>query len=225
MRIIMIGGNKTVYFLAREFMRQDFDVIIINRDEKSANELAQKTHATVVLGDGTDPQMLSEAQARECDVFIALTSHDQDNLIACQIAKRNFDIPRTIARVNDPDNERVFQKLGIDIAFSATRVIGSIIAQETTFDAIKSMIPVAQGNVNLTEIALEKESPAIGKKISDLELNEDILIACVIRDGHVVIPRGATQLQENDHLLLISENDNAIPDLDCFTGDKKVFNF
>lgn len=223
MKIIMVGGNKTVYFLAREFMRQNFEVIIINRDEACANALAQKTRATVILGDGTNPQVLEDAQARECDVFLSLTTHDQDNLIACQIAKKNFQIPRTIAMVNDPDNERVFQMLGIDIAFSSTQVIGSIIAQETTFDTIKSMIPVAQGNVNLTEIALESTSPAIGQTLAELDLTEDVLVACVIRDGHVVIPRGSTRLQHNDHLLLISENNNTIPDLNCLTGQKKVF--
>ncbi len=225
MRIIMVGGDKTVYFLAREFMRQNFDVVIINRDEKSARMLAEKTGATVVLGDGTNPKLLEEAQARECDVFIALTSHDQDNLIACQIARKNFQIPRTIASVNDPDNERVFEKLGIDIAFSATRIIGSIIAQETTFDTIKSMIPVAQGNVNLTEIALEMDSPAVGKTLAELDLSEDVLIACVIRDGHVVIPRGSTQLKQDDHLLLISESNDTVPKLDCLIRQKKVFTF
>ncbi|MEM9952815.1 MAG: TrkA family potassium uptake protein [Chloroflexota bacterium] len=223
MRIIIMGGNKTVYFLAREFIRQHFDVVIINHDETYAKEFARKTRATVVLGDGTDPQMLAEAQARECDVFLAMTNKDQDNLVACQIAKNNYQIPRTIAVVNDPDNERVFKELGIDIAFSATRVIGSIIAQETTFDTIKAMIPVAQGNVNLTEIAIEKSSPAIGQTLAEIDLSEDIVVACVIRDGHVVIPRGSTELRLNDHLLLISENDETMPDLDCFIKEKKVF--
>ena len=223
MRVIMIGGNKTVYFLAREFIRQNFEVIIINKDEARAKNLAEKTHATVVLGDGTKLQMLAEARARECDVLIALTSHDQDNLIACQIARKHFQIPRTIAMVNDPDNEQVFQKLGIDIAFSATRIIGSIIAQETTFDTIKSLVPVAQGNANLTEIALEKESPSIGKTLAELDLSEDIVIACVIRNGHVVIPRGSTRLELHDHLLLISESDNIVPNLDCLVKQKGLF--
>lgn len=109
MRVILIGGDKTVYFLARHFVQRKYHVTIINRDPVRSRELAQKTKATVVFGEGTDVNRLEEAGTRQADVLLALTSHDQDNLIACQIAMKHFGIPRTIALVNDPDNEPIFQ--------------------------------------------------------------------------------------------------------------------
>lgn len=149
MRIILVGGDKTVYYLARQFVRRQYHVTIINRDYARARELAEHTKATVVLGDGTDANRLEEAGARRADAVLALTDHDPDNLIISQIAARRFGVPRTIALVNDPDNEAVFQRLGVHVAFSSTRIIGTLIEQETDFDNITALMPLARANLLL----------------------------------------------------------------------------
>lgn len=218
MRVILIGGSKTVYFLARQFVRHKYHVTIINRDPMACRELAQQTKATVIFGEGTDVNRLEEAGARQADVLLALTSHDQDNLIACQIAHRKFGIPRTIALVNDPDNEPIFQKLGVTIAFSATRIIGSIIEQETDYEAVTALMPLAHGRVNVTEVRLDEDSPALGKTLLELELTENSLVACIIRNDEVIIPRGPTRLQVNDHLVLISHPENQKADIEVLCG-------
>jgi trk system potassium uptake protein len=213
MRVIVIGGSKTVYFLARQFVRRKYHVTVINRDAARSREIAQQTKATVVFGDGTDVNRLEEAGARQADVLLALTSHDQDNLIACQIAQKRFNIPRTIALVNDPDNETVFKQLGVTVAFSSTRIIGSILDQETDFHDVMALIPLAQGRVNVSEIKLDADSPSVGKTLLELELSENSLIATIIRGDDVIIPRGSTTLQANDHLLLISDPEHQKRDL------------
>lgn len=218
MRLIIVGGNKTVYYLAREFVRQNFQVTVINREPGRAHELAEKTKATVVLGEGTNLDVMEEAGARKTDAVLALTSHDQDNLVICQIAQKNFAVPRTIAMVNDPDNERVFQKLGIPVAFSATRIIGSIIAQETSFEEITALMPLARGHVSITEVRLDEDAPAVGKPLMELGLSEDTLIACIIRDDRVTVPRGSSILAINDHLVLISQSDTLHHDLERLVG-------
>lgn len=91
----------------------------------------------MVHGDGTDINLLSEAGAQHADVFIAVTGQDQDNLIACQLAKRNFHVRRTIARVNNPKNIAVFEKLGVDISVSSTSIIAEMIEKEIDFSAVK----------------------------------------------------------------------------------------
>lgn len=209
MRIILVGDNsRTVYFLARQFVRRRYHVTVINRDPVYSKELAQQTKATVVLGDGTDVNRLEEAGARQADVLLALTSQDQDNLIACQIATKRFGVPRTIALVNDPDNEPIFAQLGVTTAFSATRVIGSILDQEASFEEITQLMPLANGRINVTDVRLDKDAPAVGKTLQELPLKENSLVACIIRDEQVIVPRGATRLEANDHLVLISEPDD-----------------
>lgn len=218
MRAILIGGSKTVYFLARQFVRRKYHVTVINRDADRCREIAQQTKATVVLGDGTHVQRLEEAGARQADVLLALTNHDQDNLIACQIAQKMFSMPRTIALVNDPDNEEIFTRLGVTVAFSATRIIGSILDQETGFEDIMALMPLAQGRINVTEVRLASNSPAIGKTLLDLELSENSLVACIIRGTEVIVPRGFTELRVDDHLLLISQPEHQKYDLEILCG-------
>jgi trk system potassium uptake protein TrkA len=218
MRIILVGGSKTVYFLARQFVRRRYHVTVINRDPIRAREIANETKATVVLGDGTDVHRLEEAGARAADALLAMTNHDQDNLIACQIASRIFSVPRTIALVNDPDNEAIFKQLGVTVAFSATRLIGMILDQETNFEDITAFMPLAQGRVNVTEIRLAPDSPAVGKTLHDLKLTENSLIACIIRNDEVIVPRGSTQLKVGDHLLLISHPENQRHDIEVLCG-------
>ncbi len=220
MRILIVGGDKTVYFLARQFVDKGHHVTIINRDALRSKELAQQTKATVVLGEGSDVNRLEEAGARRADVVLALTSHDQDNLITCQIAQKLFNVPRALALVNDPENEPVFRKLGINVAFSATRIIASMIEQQASFEDITALMPIAEGRVNVTDVRLDSESPAVGKNLIELELTEGSLIACIIREQHVLVPRGATRLQANDHLILISHPEHEVQDLITLCGEQ-----
>ncbi len=222
MRIIIVGGSKTVYFLARQFCRRKFHVTIINRDPTRSQELAAQTDATVVFGDGTDVSRLEEAGARQADAVLALTSHDEDNLIVCQVAQRRFGVPRTIALVNDPDNEPIFQKLGVNVAVSTTRILGSLIEQETDFDNITMLMPVAHGKLNVTDVRLDPESPAVGKSLAELELADNTLIAAIIRDDGAIVPRGATVLEANDHLVLVSQPENELHDLEVLCGHRSL---
>jgi len=219
MRVIIIGGSKTVYFLTRQFMRRKYHVTILNRDPALCRMMAQDTKATVVIGDGTDVNRLEEAGARQADVFLALTNHDQDNLIACQLAKSLFGVPRTIALVNDPDNEEIFLQLGVTVAFSATRIIGSILDQETDFDSITAYLPLAEGRVGVTDIELSQDAPAVGKTLIELELTDKALIACIIRDDEFIVPRGSTRLQVDDHLLLISHPEDLKRNIETLCGE------
>lgn len=218
MRIIIIGGSKTVYFLARQFVGHSDHVTIINRDLARCKELSQQTKATVVFGEGSDVARLEEAGARRADILLALTSHDQDNLIACQIAQRIFGVPRTLALVNDPENEQFFKQMGISIAFSATKVIASIIEQQAHFDDITTLMPLAKGRLNITDVRLDDNSPAVGKTLQELELTEGSLVACIIRDDEVIVPRGGTRLLTEDHLILISQPEHQEQDLAMLCG-------
>lgn len=218
MRIILVGGNKTVYFLARQFVQRKYHVTIINRDPVRARQLVKRTNATVVLGDGTDALRLEEAGARQADAVLALTSHDPDNLVICQIAARRFGVSRTVAIVNDPDNEDIFQRLGVHVAFSATRIIGSLIEQETDFDNITALMPLARGRINITDIRIDKSSPAVGKTLIELDLAPDSLVACILRQDDIIVPRGGATIEAGDHLVLITQPDNEQHDLQVLCG-------
>jgi trk system potassium uptake protein TrkA len=224
MKIILIGGGETIetiYYLARLFERRAYQVTIIDSSPDEARDLARRVRATVMVGDGSDPALLEEAGARRAEVLLSLTGQDPDNLVACQIAKRLYGVPRTMALVNDPDNEQVFARLGIDIVFSATRIIGSLIEGQTVFDEIINLFPAAEGKLNVTEVVLRDTSPVAGKRLQEIELPPDSLVASLVRNGEVSVPRGHSQLQAADRLIVISLPEHQEQVMSILTGPDK----
>jgi trk system potassium uptake protein TrkA len=207
MRVILIGGGETietVYFLAKLFTHRGHTVTVVNPYRDEAQMLAQRVEATILLGDGSDPDVLEEAGARRSDVVLSLTPYDPDNLVACQIAQQLFGVPRTMALVNDPDNEEIFQQLGIPLVFSATRIIGSLIEGQTVFDEITHLFPADEGRLHVTEVVLDQDAPALDRTLPELDLPADSLVACIIRDGQTFVPRADSRLQGADRLILIA---------------------
>ncbi len=221
MRLILIGGGETIetiYFLARLFSRRGHRVTVINPYPGEAQMLARRVEATVILGDGSDPAILEQAGARRADALLSLAPYDPDNLVACQIAQELYGVPRTMALVNDPDNEEVFRQLGISIVFSATRIIGGLIEGHTVFDEITNLFPAAEGRVQVTELELAAAAPAIGKHLHELALPANSLVASIIREEEVIVPRGDSQLQAGDHLILITLPEDQEDVLRLLTG-------
>ncbi|MFQ5577346.1 MAG: potassium channel family protein [Anaerolineae bacterium] len=208
MRVIIIGGGKMVYFLARQFASKGYHLTIINRSAGQAELLSRQLKATVVLGDGSIPSTLEEAGARRADVVLSLTPHDQDNLVACQLAQQRFGVPKTIALVNDPENEPIFKKLGITATFSATQIIVKLIEEQAQFEDITNLIPVAEGRIHITEVTLAEDAPAVNCSLQALNMPRGALIANIIRNGQTIVPRGESQLQAGDRLILISQPEN-----------------
>ena len=205
MKIILIGGSKLAYFLAKQFASKNYYTTVINDDYDQAISLSRSLKATVIHGQGSDPEILAEAGAFQADVLLSLTTQDEDNLIACQIAQKEYGVPRTIALVNDPENQPIFEKLGVSVAFSATQIIASLIERQTASRDIQNLLPIAEGKVNVMEIALEKDNPIVGKTIDDIALPNGALIASILRQGEVIVPSGENALQALDRLIIINQ--------------------
>lgn len=221
MNILVVGGGKLVYFLSHTFISKGHTVTIINRDREECTQLARRLKATVVYGDGSDPQILREAGADTTDAVLAVTPNDQDNLVICQLADIRFHVPRTLALVNDPDNEEVFRQLGITAAFSTTRILSSLIEQRASFEDITNLIPVGGGKVNVTEIVLNDTSPVVGLPLRDIAFPENSLVAIIMRNGQPIVPRGATVLHDRDRLIVMTLPENHGQVLRILTGDIK----
>jgi len=220
MKVLIVGGGRTLYFLCRNFTAKGYEVVIINRNRNECVQLARRIPATVVCGDGSEADVLKDAGAMGADAVLAVTPNDQDNLVICQLASLQFGVARVVALANDPDNAEVFEKLGVS-AFSTTRIVGSLIEQRASMEQITNLLPVGEGRVNVTEIALDAQSPVTGKFLKDIDLPENALIAVVIRGDQPIVPRGANDLQVGDRVVLITLPENHGPVLKAFTGEEK----
>ena len=220
MKVLIVGGGKTLYFLCRNFTAKGYEVVLINRNPEECVQLARQLSAMAVCGDGSDPAILAEAGAMGADVVLAITPNDQDNLVISQLASLQYGVPRAVALANDPDNAEIFQNLGVS-AFSTTHIVGSLIEQRASLEQITNLLPVAEGKVNVTEIALDAGFPVADKLLKEIELPENALVAVVIRDNQPIVPRGATRLLAGDRVVLITLPENHGPVLKAFTGEGK----
>lgn len=220
MKVILVGGGRILYYLARQFIRKDYVVQIVTPVVEEARELSQRLNRPVLAGDATDPRILEEAEAVRADVVLALTPNDEDNLAVCQIASQMYKVPRTIALVNDPENEEIFHKLKVSVAISATRILSIILEEQAGFEEIGKLISVAEGHVSVAEIVLRQDSPAAGTTLELLALPEDALIGGIIRTGKVMIPKGASRLLSEDRLILIATDTSMDEAMRMLLGDE-----
>lgn len=218
MRVIIVGGGKTLYFLGRNFASKGYEVAIINKDPEECLRLARQLTVEVICGDGGDEHILEQAGARKADAVLAIAPRDQDNLVICQLAALQFGVPRTIALANDPDNVEIFEQLGVS-AFSTTNIVGSLIEQHAALEEITNLLPVGEGRVNVTEILLSPDAPVAGRQLKDIVLPENTLVAVVIRDGNPIVPRGDNDLQGGDTVVMITLPENHGSALKIITGE------
>jgi trk system potassium uptake protein TrkA len=140
-----------------------------------------------------------------CDIFVAVTNHDQDNLIGCQVAKRDFGVGKTIARVKNPKNEFVMQQLGVDVTVSSTAIISSLIESEVPQHKIRMLLSLRAGQLEIMEYVLDGSSPVVGRQLKELTMPPNCNIVTILRDSTAVVPRGETAFQQNDIVLALAD--------------------
>lgn len=204
MYIVIVGGGKVGYYLVKTLLPNRHRVTVLEPQKELCEKIANEFDIPVVNGDGTDIEKLSEAQAEKADILIALTGKDENNLIACQLAKKRFGVRRTIARVNNPKNIAVFEKLGVDIAVSSTSIIADLIEQEVDYSGMKTLMRLKSGKIVMNEILISENSPACNKSLKEINIPRDCVLVSVIRDEEVIIPNGFTVLKNGDYIIAVS---------------------
>jgi trk system potassium uptake protein TrkA len=217
MKIVIVGGGKLGYYLIKTLLPYKHKIKIIEKSEEYSRKIAAELGVEVINGDGTDINLLSDAEVERADVFIAVTGKDQDNLIACQLAKRNFNIERTIARVSNPKNISVLRKLGVDHVVSSTSIIAEMIEQEIDITGVRTLLKLRKGNLVLTEITVSKRSPACNKKLRDIDLPPEVVVISVIRGETTYVPNGHTAMREDDTIFVICKQEDQQRVIDYFS--------
>ena len=210
MNTLIVGGGKIVYFLAKAFSSKGYSVTIINRKEDECGWLARRLKATVVFGNATEPQILREAQTSSMDAVLAVTPNDEDNLATCYVARKMFNVPRTIARINNPRNAWLFDdKFHIDVALNHSEVMARLIEEEMSMGDMVTLVKLRRGDYSLVEEKIPVGAKAIGAAIKDLQIPDECVIAAIIREGKVVMPHGNTTFQAGDEVLAVTNRRGA----------------
>ncbi len=218
MRIVIAGGGKVGYYLVKTLLPYKHKITVIETKPELCEKIANELNVCAINGDGTNIEHLTIANVDKADIFIALTGRDQENLIACQLAKRNFGASRTIARVNNPKNISVFEKLGVDKAVSSTSIIADLIEQEVDYSGMVTLMELKGGLITLNELVITKDSPVINKNLKELRIPKGCLLISVIREDEVIIPSGDTIILEGDFIITASSMKDKQVIKDYFIG-------
>lgn len=211
MFVIVAGGGNTGAQLAHLLLSEGYKVRLIENRRELLQRLHQELPTEVIYeGWAIDPDTLKNAGVEQAHALAACMNDDAVNLALCFMAREKFNVPRTIARVNNPRNEWLFNEaFHVDVALNQANVLASLIREEMSLGDMMTLLKLRRGRYSLVEEKVEKGARAIGVPLKDLGLPEECIIAGIIRNGQVTLPRGATTFQEWDEVLAIATPESA----------------
>jgi len=207
MNIVIIGGGKVGYYLTKTLIEHGHHPTVIELCKTTSSFLANDLDVPIIYGDGTNIETLETANVANCDIFISVTGQDENNLISCQLAKKLFNVPKTIAKVNNPKNADAMKQLGIDITISSTDNIARLLEHEVDTSIIKQLVSINHGEASISEITLPANYKLNGKKLSEIKLPNLCVIVSINRKGSIIIPRGDTSLLSGDTVMVMVKNE------------------
>ncbi len=205
MYIVIVGGGRVGYYLARALLNEGHEILIVEKNPHFCEVLNEEMGSVCVPGDGCEAATLAEVGTVRAEMLVAVTGDDEDNLVACQLAKHKFNVPRTIARIRNPQNETLFKKLGVDVTVSATSIILEAIEKEVPTHPLTHLLVRSDQGVELVEIRITSDATTIGKSLKDIRLPRGARLALIIpRNRKPRVPTNNTVLREGDQIIALT---------------------
>ena len=207
MNVIIVGGGKVGTYLSAVLLAEGHrvQVIEVRREEIPGLQAALRhPQGGVTLGSGTDPNVLEGAGIRQATVVAAVTGADETNLVVTSLARFEFNVPRTIARVNNPKNAWMYTpEMGVDVALNQADLIARLIAEEMSLGDMMTLLKLRRGQYSLVEEKVHSTALAVGKAVQELKLPPDCVLTAIIRKGELIVPHGNTVLEPADEVLAV----------------------
>jgi trk system potassium uptake protein len=206
--VIIVGGGRVGSHLARLLLSEGHEVKLIDDRPEVLERLSRELPpGSVAAGDGSSPAVLEAAGIRQAKVLAAVRAEDEANLVITSLARFEFNVPRTIARINDPDNAWMFNaEMGVDVALNQADILAKLIAEEMSLGDMMTLLKLRRGQYSLVEEKLRGSSRALGIPLKDMRLPPTCVIAAVIRKGQILIPRGDLTFQAEDEILAVVDD-------------------
>jgi trk system potassium uptake protein TrkA len=210
MYIIVVGGGQVGYHLAKALLVDGHEVLVIEKNAAVSQSISNELGGSIVIhGDGCEATILAEAGTSRADMFVAVTGDDEDNLVACQVAKHKFAVPRTIARVRNPRSEILFRKLGVDVTVSSTSIILEHIEHEMPSHPLLHLMVIRDRGLEIVEVTMPADSRCVGKKIKDINMPAETVLSLIIRKQQKpIIPSPDTVIEAEDQIVAVTPADS-----------------
>ena len=213
MRVAIAGAGSVGRSIARELLEHGHEVLLLDKDPK-AIKTESVPDAEWLLADACEVSALEEAGLDQCQVVVAATGDDKVNLVLSLLAKTEYGVPRTVARVSNPKNEWMFDEAwGVDVPGSMPRLMTALVEEAVSVGELVRLFTFQQSHTDLVELTMPADSPRIGDRIGDVVWPSDTALVAIIREGHVLVPSPDSALEAGDELLFVSALD-AGPELE-----------
>jgi trk system potassium uptake protein len=204
MYAIVAGGGKVGANVTRSLLGMGHEVTLIEQRRPRFEALEEEFGHTAMLGDATELFVLERAGiARPPNLLLAVTGDDEDNLVISQLAREGYEVPKVVARVNDPRNQEHFDLLGITQTICATSGILGLVEHEVPEHGLVRLLELRREGLEVVEVQIDRDSPSAGKRVAGLQLPEGSRLISVMRNGQSEIAVGATVLRPGDQVLAI----------------------
>ena len=204
MRVAIAGAGNVGLFIANDLRGAGHEVQLIEQNPAVVERAVADEGVEWVVADGCEVSSLREAGLERCDVVVAATGDDEDNLVISLLAKQEFAVPRVIARVNHPKNEWMFnENWGVDLSVSTPHLITALVEEAVTVGRLVRILQFERGQARLVEVTLADDSPVVDRSIKEIDVPRDATVVAVVRREHVVVPRGDTVFEAGDEVLAI----------------------
>ncbi|MHB8646304.1 MAG: potassium channel family protein [Thermomicrobiales bacterium] len=219
MYIVVVGGGKVGYYLTKTLVTEGYEVLLIEKDAAKVQTWSERFGAVVLHGDGCEVAILEKAGVARADVLIATTGHDEDNLVIAQLGQNLFKVPKVIARINNPKNEEIFRRLGVMYTVSQTNIILNRIEEEIPHRPLIHLSTLRHADLAIVEVDLEHDAPVIGQEIRAVRFPPDTIVAAVVRENSLVMPRGETRFASGDRVIALTRRAHEEKLRDALAGD------
>ncbi|MGD0795052.1 MAG: TrkA family potassium uptake protein [Dehalococcoidales bacterium] len=209
MYIIIVGGGRLGYHLLKALLKEGHEVLVLEKDSRICKTITDELGSVCFRGDGCEASTLAEVGTGRADMLVAVTGDDEDNLVACQVAKHKHNVPRTIARIRNPQDAALFRKLGVDVTVSSTDLILEAIEREVPTHPVTQLLSIEEKGLVIVDVKIEPDSTTIGKAIKDLVMpKESKLVLVIPGQGNAYVPTANTVLLAGDQIIAITSPDS-----------------
>lgn len=205
MKIVIANGTNQAEFILEMFKAKDNKIIVINSSRQLAQEITNKEHVSVIVGQPWRSYILEEADVYDADVFISLCEKDTDNYACCILAKRMFNVKKCICVVSNPNNVELYKKLGIDSVVSSTYLLAQTIKSESSVESLIKTLSLENNKIMVMEAPVLTNYAISNKRIMDINFPKYASIAAIYRNYQMIIPSGQVVLYPKDTLLIVCD--------------------
>lgn len=204
MKVLIIGAGNLGYYLAKNLLEKGDKVSVIEIDKSRCEFIKNELNIPVIRGDGTTPEALEKAAPDRFDAVVVVTGKDEDNLIACEIAKKQFGVKKTVSRSNNPKNASLMKRMGIDIVVDTTQIITDLVEHEIDGAAVQVMANISNSDAVISEYKIPDKWKKSGKSVMELDIPPDCVLIYILRNNSLMIPRGNTIIMAGDEITALA---------------------